>query len=186
MKLLLYLFVGLSLTSCTVVSSTNIPGEKQDAFPKEFNGKFQLEYPEDFSFMEEEGADPTIVTFKKNVITFEMGGEKSVSYLGDSIHYSTIGTDHFLSMGKEPSITVFKMLKSGKNILLYPLFVYEDVEKDVLASYFSRVDAEYGEPDEEGNTSLLSYSVTIDDKKLGSFFESEYVYSSPFVLKKAK
>jgi len=106
--------------------------------------------------------------------------------LGDSLFFSTIKKQTYLSMGAPPSLIVFKVVKSGKNINLYPMFANESANTASLSPYFSQVTEVPGEPGEDGEPGASTFEVRIDDSKLENFFKSEQAMKDPFVLKKVK
>jgi hypothetical protein len=181
-------FIALLLllnTACTGVTSTNLPGKKTTSFPKKMIGEFEVIYPEDFAALIGDSEDAkTYVTFTKNVMTFKnIDGETSTD-LGDSLYVSVIGKTTYLSMGEQPSFTIFKVGYSGKDILLYPMYANQGTTKEQLQPYFADVQEimpEYVEGEEPGD---VSFSVTIDDKKLDSYFKSDIPLKEPYRLKR--
>ncbi len=183
-KFLMYsilLVVGLS--SCTIVTSTNIPGEKLSKIPKELHGEYQLEMPGEMAGLMGENA--LIVTFKSDrMITNDENGN-SENLLGDSLYFSKVGKSIYISLGETPNFTVYKVERKGKDLHLYSLFAESDVTKTQLEPYFSKVEEIPGEPDENGEVSPPSYSVTIDPKRIDSYFKSGLSSKEPYILKRA-
>ena len=186
MKNYIFFFIGLFLlsTSCTSVSSKNLPGKKAESFPKKMIGEFEVVYPEDFAALLGGEDAKTYVSFTKNAMIFKnIEGETSTN-LGDSLYVTSIGKTFYLSMGEAPNFTIFKVAYSGKDILLYPLYANEGTTKEQLDPYFSDVEEilpEIVEGEEPGD---ISYSVTIDDKKLDSYFKSDIPLKDPYRLKR--
>lgn len=186
MKNYIFFLIGLLLfsASCTSVSSKNLPGKKAASFPKKMIGEFEVVYPEDFAALLGGEDAKTYVTFTKNVMTFKnIEGETSTN-LGDSLYVTSIGKTFYLSMGEAPNFTLFKVAYSGKDILLYPLYANQGTTKEQLDPYFSDVEEilpEIVEGEEPGD---ISYSVTIDDKKLDAYFKSDIPLKDPYRLKR--
>jgi len=177
-------FIGLvivSLASCTVVTSTNVPGKKATKFPKAMLGKFELQYPESLSMLASEG-EPTYVIFKADRMIIDNSEGQTTNMIGDSLFFSTIGKQQYLSLGVEPNISVFKIVKNGKNFDFFSMCSGEAVSLSDLEYYFSKVEEIPGEVDEEGEAGASSYSVTIDDAKLDGYFKSKLPMSEPFKL----
>jgi hypothetical protein len=176
-------FIGLviiSLASCTIVTSTNVPGKKATKFPKSLIGKYELQYPEALSMLA--GEVPTYVTFKADRMIIDNTEGQTTNMIGDSLFLSTIGKQVYISLGVEPNISVFKIVKSGKNLELFSMCSSEGVTLSDLENYFSKVEEIPGEVDDEGEVGESSYTVTIDDAKLDSYFKSKLPMSDPFKL----
>jgi len=183
------LFIGLFtllLSSCTPVTSTNLPGKKANEVPKAMRGKFELIYPETFAGLMEESGEKTFVTFKADGLLMDSDEEK-MSKLNDSLFISSIGKQWYISLGAAPELNVFKVVKKGKSFELYPMYSMETITSDDLTPYFSNVKEEVSEADENGEGGgVASFNVTIDDSKLDSYFKSALPSSEPFKLVKAK
>lgn len=187
MKNYIFFFIGLFLftSSCTSVTSTNLPGKKAASFPKKMIGEFEFVYPEDFAALFGDEDAKTYVTLTKNAMTIKNAEGETTTNLGDSLYVTSIGKSLYLSMGEEPNFTVFKVAYSGKDILLYPLFAGEETSLQELEPYFSSVTETPSYLDEDtGEAGPPSYSVTIDDKKLDSYFKSTIPIKDPFRLKR--
>ena len=171
MKIALKLFtlglLTLNLVSCTVITANNVPGRKNDSFPKDIIGNYEVEFPKDFAaIMEGEEGNKMHVTFKENsIIIKDKDGETETS-LGDSLYFSMIGTNYYLSFGGEPELSIFKLEKKGKSLLLYPMYAREDVTEKELSHYFTNVVSTSEVSDDSVGMSTSSYSVTIDESKL--------------------
>ena len=175
------------LSSCTLITSTNVPGTTVGKTPKTLLGKYELQYPSEFAALMEGGSDTkTYVTLASDRMTVSSADGDNVSMLGDSLFFSTIKKQTYLSMGAPPSLIVFKVVKSGKNINLYPMFANESANTASLSPYFSQVTEVPGEPGEDGEPGASTFEVRIDDSKLENFFKSEQAMKDPFVLKKVK
>src|SRR5574343_417490 len=169
MKKYIFFFIVLFLlsTSCTSVSSKNLPGKKAQSFPKKMIGEFEVVYPEDFAALLGGEDAKTYVTFTKNeMILKNIEGETSTN------------------LGEAPYFTVFKVAYSGKDILLYPLYANEGTTKEQLEPYFSNVEEVLPEIVEGEEPGDISYSVTIDDKKLDAYFKSDIPLKDPYRLKR--
>lgn len=187
MKILLTLMVtaGLFLTSCTIVTSTNVPGKQVDAFPKKMLGKYEIVYPGEFAALNE-GEVKSYVTIEKKRITTTTTDGETTSALGDSLYLTKVGKQYYLSLGASPSISVFRLTRNGKDIELYPLFCMEGTDGAALQPYFSSVEEVPGQPDENGEYGPATFEVTIDESKLDAFYKSGLPYKEPFVLKRMK
>lgn len=169
------------LASCTTISSTNIPGKKEKAFPKKLRGTYDLQYPESLSFLGDAGA--TTVTFTSNAMKMLTNGEETVTEIGDSLYVSSVGKTYYLSMGEAPSFSIFQLKPNGSD---WELRTMNSLQESLLVSdlekYFSNV-KETSTPSEDGMT-YVSYEVTIRENKLEEFFQSSIPMNEPFVLKK--
>lgn len=174
------LLLAVAATSCTVITSRNIPGKEADKIPKNMLGKYKLEYPGDLAGLTE--GNETIVTFKSDRVLVENAEGSSESFLGDSLYYSTIGKQGYLSLGKAPNLTVFRVVKSGKDFHLFTLCASDYVSAADLQQYFSDVEEIPGEVSEDGEPGTPSFLVTIDDKKLDGFYKSKIPMADPFKL----
>jgi hypothetical protein len=172
------------MSSCTPVTSTNVPGKKVNNIPKDMRGKFELVYPESFSGLMEESGEKTFITFKADeMVTFSES--ESVTKLNDSLFVSSIGKQWYISLGAEPELTVFKVVKKGKSFELYPMYSMESITADNLRPYFTDVKEIISEGDENGE-GVSSFNVTIDDARLASYFDSELPSKEAFKLVKTK
>lgn len=180
MKFLSYI-TGLLiiLSSCTVVTSKNIPGKTLATFPKNMQGSYTLQYPESFAAMMEGVSSD--VEINANQILMSTDGEKNTMQLNDSLFLSKIKKDLYLSIGAAPSLTVFKMVKDGDNWNLLPMFT-ENASIDDMRPYFNTIEAtQMPSEDGEGEGNMI-YEVTINDKKLASYFKSNLPSKDPFKL----
>lgn len=187
MKLAFFLtgLLLLTLASCTPVTSTNMPGEKLDKIPKNLLGTFELQYPGDLAELTADPASKTYVTLKSDRIQMTDQNGDSETLLGDSLYFSKIGKQVYLSMGESPDFTVFKVVKKGKDIQLFCMYSESEINSDNLSPFFSNVTEIEGEPDENGEPGMVSYRVTIDNSKLDSYFKSDLPMKDPFILKKS-
>lgn len=176
--------VLISFASCTIVTTTNVPGKTASKFPKNLNGNYILQYPEALSMLAVEGVD-TYVTIKGSELTVDNAEGPTVTKLGDSLFFSTIGKQQYLSFGVDPQINVFKLVKKGSDIQLFSI-CGDVTSSDDLTSFFSNVKEIPGEADENGEVGASSYEVTIDDAKLDDYFKSSIPMKEPFLLKKVK
>lgn len=175
--------LAAAFTSCTVVTSTNAPGKKQDKMPKGMIGRYELEYPGDLASLME-GAGKTYIEIKSDRLVIESQGEMTESLLNDSLYFSAIGKQQYLCLGKEPNLSVFKVVKDKKDFLLYTMCANDYVDQASLSPYFTKVQEIPGEIDEDGQQGDPSFVVTIDDKKLDSYFKSDIPSKEPFRLKR--
>ena len=180
-------FIALLLllnTACTGVTSTNLPEKKTTSFPKKMIGDFEVIYPEDFAALLGGDEAKTYVSFTKNEMSFKNVEGETTTAIGDSLYVSTIGKTTYLSMGEQPYFTVFKVAYSGKDILLYPMYANQGTTKEQLEPYFSNVEEVLPEVVEGEEPGDISYSVTIDDKKLDAYFKSDIPLKDPYRLKR--
>jgi hypothetical protein len=126
------------------------------------------------------------ITFKSNsIIIKDKEGETETS-LGDSLYFSMIGTNYYLSFGEEPEISLFKLVKNRKSIFLYPMYAREKVTEEELSKYFTSVVSTSEASDDSVGMSTSSYSVTIDETKLEAYFKSDIPLKDAYILKKKK
>jgi hypothetical protein len=178
-------FVALALSSCTVVTSTNVPGKTVTSIPKTLLGHYQLILGEDFSAVLGEDYKMTI-TFKKDRMVINDGTSDSETMLGDSLFVSMVGKSYYLSMGAGDNYTVYKLKKEGKDLIMYSLFAEEGVTASDLIPFFKSVNETPGEVDENGEVGASTMSVTIDDSKIEDYFNSEVALKEPYRLKYLK
>lgn len=113
----------LGMSSCTIVTSTNVPGTNATKFPKNLQGHYELELGEDFAaFM---GDNKMYVTFKSDRMVVNDGSTDTETMIGDSLFVSKIKKNYYLSMGAGTSYTVYKLKKTGSDVMMYPLFAQE-------------------------------------------------------------
>lgn len=186
MKIALYISgLLIFLNSCTIITSTNAPGKAEKAFPKTMIGKYELVYPESFQGMME-GADlKTTVEIKSDEIIMNSGEGDSHLKINDSISVTKLGKQYYLCMGKAPVLNVFKVIKKGKDLELHSINAKPEVTADQLKPFFSEV-VTTSSVDEETGESTDSYVVTIDDKKIDSYYKSDIIHVEPFTLKRMK
>lgn len=185
MKIIKFLFLSASLvvalSSCTIVTSTNVPGKNLKKIPKTLLGHYELELGEDFAaFMADQ---KMYVTFKSDRMVVNDGTTDTETLLGDSLFVSSISKNYYLSMGAGTNYTVYKLKKEGKNLMMYPLFAEEGVTATDLKPFFKSVEEIPGEMDENGEEGAPSMSVSIDDAKLEDYYKSDLVMKEPFKLK---
>ena len=173
------------LNSCTIITSTNSPGNPEAAFPKSMIGKYELIYPESFQGMME-GADmKTTVVIKSDELIMNSGEGDSHMKINDSISVTKLGKQYYLCMGKAPVLNVFKVIKKGKDLELHSMNAKEGVTADQLKPFFSQVSTTQN-ADEETGEITESYVVTIDDSKIDSYYKSDIIHVEPFTLKRIK
>lgn len=178
-----FAFAGIlatAMASCTVITSTNVPGKKETKIPKSLLGKYRLEYPGDLASLTE--GNETTVTFESDRVIVENAEGSSESILGDSLYYSTIKKQGYLSLGKEPNVSVFRVVKSGRDIHLFTLCASDYVSASDLQQYFLKVEEIPGEMSDEGEPGTPSFVVTIDDQKLDAYYKSGIPMKDPFKL----
>jgi hypothetical protein len=185
MKIIKFLFFSASLvvalSSCTIVTSTNVPGKNLKKIPKSLQGHYELELGEDYAaFM---GDQKMYVTFKSDRMVVNDGTTDTETMLGDSLFVSSISKNYYLSMGAGTSYTVYKLKKEGKNLMMHPLFAEEGVTANDLKPFFKSVEEIPGEMDENGEEGAPSMSVSIDDAKLEDYYKSDLVMKEPYRLK---
>lgn len=181
-----YIFFSVSLllpVSCTVVTSTNLPGKQSKKTPSSMLGKYALELSEDLKLFMGEDYRMTIHFMKKR-ITVNDGYNDSDLKLNDSVFISKIKKDLYLSLGAAPNYTVMKVKKYGPDLYLFPMYLESEGEASDISAYFTSATDVPGEVDENGEMGFPSISVTIDDSKLSSFFSSQHCISDSFRLKR--
>jgi len=186
MKIALYIagFL-LFLNSCTIITSTNAPGKAEKAFPKTMIGKYELVYPESFQGMMEGAELKTTVEIKSDELIMNSGEGDSHMKINDSISVTKLGKQYYLCMGKAPVLNVFKVIKKGKDLELHSMNAKTEVTADQLRPFFSEVTTS-SSVDEETGEITDSYTVTIDDKKIDSYYKSDIIHVEPFTLKRVK
>lgn len=173
------------LNSCTIITSTNAPGKAEKAFPKTMIGSYELVYPESFQGMMEGAELKTTVTIKSDELIMNSGEGDSHMKINDSISVTKLGKQYYLCMGKAPVLNVFKVIKKGKDLELHSMNAKEGVTADQLRPFFSQVTIN-SDVDEETGEITDSYTVTIDDKKIDSYYKSDIIHKEPFMLKRQK
>jgi|GEM_PF-1193286 len=186
-KILALGFLLINIFSCTVVTVTNVPGRKNNSFPKDIIGNYEVEFPKDFAaIMEGEEGNKMYITFNTNSIVIKDKEGETTTNLGDSLYFSMIGTNYYLSFGGEPELSIFKLVKNKKSILLYPMYAREDVTEEELSHYFTSVVSTSEASDDSVGMSTSSFSVTIDESKLEAYFMSDIPLKEPYKLIKKK
>lgn len=170
----------LLLASCTIVSTTNLPGKTAKTFPKNMLGNFELKYPSSMASMTEGTDINSTVTITKTSLEVKTGDQVTKMVLNDSLFYSTIKKQAYLSLGNAPNYTVLRIVKVGKDFELYTMNIISGATKDDLKAFFKEVKEE-ADVDENGEETV-SYNVTLDDAKLEAYFKSEHVDKDPFKL----
>jgi len=173
------------LSACTIVTSTNAPGKPESAFPKSMIGKYELIYPESFQGMMEGTNMKTTVQIKSDELIMDSGEGESHMKINDSISVTKLGKQYYLCMGKAPVLNVFKVIKKGKDLELHAMNAKEGVTAEQLKPFFSEVTTN-SDLDEETGEITESYVVTIDDKKIDSYYKSDIIHVEPFTLKRMK
>jgi len=186
-KILALGFLLINIFSCTVVTVTNVPGRKNNSFPKDIIGNYEVEFPKDFAaIMEGEEGNKMYITFNTNSIVIKDKEGETTTNLGDSLYFSMIGTNYYLSFGGEPELSIFKLVKNKQSILLYPMYAREDVTEEELSHYFTSIVSTSEASDDSVGMSTSSFSVTIDESKLEAYFMSDIPLKEPYKLIKKK
>lgn len=173
------------VSSCTTITSSNIPGAKVDVFPTFMNGTFELIYPESFQgFMEGEENKSTLVIRNTEILLSTSDGESTLR-LNDSLYISKIKKQYYLSMGESPNFSVFKIIRVGPDLELHALSAKTGTTEEQLKPFFSSIKND-SKMDEETGEMMDSYVVTIDNQKIDRYYKSEYIHVEPFTLKKVK
>lgn len=186
MKLGLYILtLAIIISSCTTITSSNIPGTKEQAFPSFMKGKFELVYPESFQgFMEGEENKTTLDIQNTKIILLNSEGESTMK-LNDSLYISKIKKQYYLSMGESPNFSVFKIIRVGPDLELHALSAKTGTTEEQLKPFFSSIKNDSKMVEETGEM-MDSYVVTIDNQKIDRYYKSEYIHVEPFTLKKIK
>ena len=177
-------FLVVLTTSCTVITTTKVPGKQSNKFPKKMLGKFELSYPSELEMYMTETDKIEVVIKQKALTTFDSKGEHKL-ILGDSVYFSKIGKDLYLSLQSAQSYHVFKVLYSGRDIELYSMAPNSGVEG--LEQYCEKIENEdlngNGEIDEEESMGMF-LKVTIKDAQMAKYFKSDIPIKAPFILKR--
>jgi hypothetical protein len=174
----------LVMTSCTMVTSKNIPGKRKSEFPKEMVGVYDLQYPESMSSLMD-GAVGTKIEIKAKQLEMINSEGTNAMVLNDSIFLTTIKKDVYLCLGVEPNVTIFKMVKKGNDYELYGMWTDGNASLEDLKPFFTTIEAKPLETDDpEGNSDVV-IEVTVNEKKLGAYFKSKYPSKEPFKLIRA-
>lgn len=185
MKKFIYLACCLlSLASCTIVTSSNTPGKLQKAFPKKIIGEYEMKYPSSLETMAEGTGVSSTVSISKTSISIKTGDEVTNLALNDSLFYSTIGKQGYLSLGTAPNFTVLRLVRNGSDLELYTMNGSGSLSKEDLTPFFKEVVEEIDR--DENDEETISYKVTIDDAKLEKYFQSELVDKDPIRLIRKK
>jgi hypothetical protein len=179
-----FAFLLVLTTSCTVITTTKVPGKQSSKFPKKMLGKFELVYPIDLEMYKTEFDIIEVEIKQKELTTFDSNGEHKL-ILGDSVYFSKIGKDLYLSLQAASSYHVFKVQYSGKNIELYSMAPDSGVEG--LEQFCEKIENEdldgNGEIDEEEELGMF-LKVTIKDSEMSKYFKSDIPIKAPFKLKR--
>lgn len=178
MKFFFFLVLFATMASCTMITSKNLPGKSKSSFPKEMQGTYNFVYPETYASMME-GTQMEVVISESRLDMINTQGTSSM-VLNDSIYLSTIKKDTYLSIGKAPALTVFKLVKVSTGYELYSMFTDGTASVEDLKPFFKDITAK--QMDSEDESSDMVYEVTIDDKKLNKYFNSKYPSKEPFKL----
>lgn len=170
----------IAVSSCTTVTAVNVPGTKQQKFPKKLVGKYTIQFPEALAVFEGQVSG---VQFTSNSMIIQTLDEENESKLGDSLFYSMIGKDMYLTVGSPGNYTVLKVVMKKKVVELYSMYSSGELTTDQLLPYFKSAKAIVEEDSEEG-TGMTSYEVEIDDAKLGDYFKSSIPMTDPILLNK--
>jgi hypothetical protein len=177
-------FLVVLTTSCTVITTTKVPGKQSTKFPKKMLGTFELVYPSDLEALMTDAGKIEVEIKQKELTTFDSNGEHKL-ILGDSVYFSKIGKDLYLSLQAAQSYHVFKVQYSGKNIELYSMAPNSGVEG--LEQYCEKIENEdldgNGEIDEEESLGMF-LKVTIKDAQMAKYFKSDIPIKAPFILKR--
>jgi hypothetical protein len=177
-------FLLVFTTSCTVITTTKVPGKQSSKFPKKMLGKFELSYPSELDMYMAEADKIEVEIKQQELTTFDSKGEHQL-ILGDSVYFSKIGKDLYLSLQAAESYHVFKVQYSGKNIELYSMAPNSGVEG--LEKYCEKIENEdldgNGEIDEDESLGMF-LKVTIKDSEMSKYFKSNIPIKAPFVLKR--
>lgn len=147
-------------------------------------GEYELKYPSSMEAMAETAGVSSTVSISKTSISIKTGDEVTNLMLNDSIFYSTIGKQGYLSLGAAPNFTVLRIVRNGSNLELFTMNGGGSMSKDDLTPFFKEVTEEI-DSDENGEETI-SYKVTIDDTKLEKYFQSELVDKDPIRLIRKK
>jgi hypothetical protein len=164
-------------SSCTMILSTNYPGNSEKTLPKEWLGKYEIISPT--LFPETKDSTKTGKKFARiesNRIIWTTNEGDKVYSLDDSLRYSVHNQNRYISLLMPQGLyAVFKVIKTGASLELYSLSSEEEPKKADLNKYFAKVEKKSDEGDEY-------YKVTIIEKKLDAFFKSSIPSKAPTKL----
>jgi|GEM_PF-4906143 len=180
------LVISTLLFSCTHIVTSNYPGKEKSTLPKVWKGEYTIEYP---AFLEmfmgnDKKVNKAKITSKG--IEWVISGESSVYTTSDSLKYSQLNGENYLSLhNSHGQYTVFKVKAVSNGLDLYGLTTEAEIEKDKLENYFKKVEQlEVG--DENDETGIRLFQVELDDEKLDAFFKSELASKEPIKLRRAR
>ena len=179
-----FAIILLSLASCTIITTTDIPGKQTSKFPKKMLGNYELIYPTELEAYMTDADKITVRIKQKQLTTIDKNGENTL-VLGDSVFFSKVGKDLYLSLQTAKNYNVFKLVYKGKNIELYTMSPQSGTEG--LEQYCEKVENVdldgNGEIDEEESLGMF-LNVKIKDSELAKYFKSDIPIKAPFLLKR--
>jgi len=186
-KLTAAFIAALFLASCSHLVSTNYPGKPLNELPKSWSGTYNVTFPSFLQFFLA-GADSTQSTVEigKSNIVWTAGPTVSRYTTADSLKFTELNGNYYICLhNSHDQYTVLRVKETSTGLELFGLTADDDVQAKELEPFFKKVEKlEAGDEDEE--TGINLYEVTIDDKKIDKYFTSKIPSKDPIVLKRKK
>ena len=184
-KLLLAIIAILTLASCTHVIATNYPGQAKTELPSSWKGTYSGKLP-GYLQMFGGGADSSNseIVIGHNFIIWTTPTSVSHYSTADSLKFSELNGHRYISLhNSHDQYTVFRVKQTKTGLELFGLTIDDDIEKEKLEPYFKKVELATSDDEETG---IKLFQVTIDDKKLDSYYSSGLPSKEPMILTRKK
>jgi hypothetical protein len=177
----------LFFASCSHLVSTNYPGKPLNEFPKSWKGTYDVKFPSFLQFFLA-GGDSTesIVEIGTSNIIWTAGPTVSRYSTADSLKFTELNGNRYICLhNSHNQYTILRVKETSTGLELFGLTAENDVSAKELEPFFKKVEKlEAGDEDDE--TGIKLYEVTIDDKKIDKYFASKIPSKDPIVLKRKK
>jgi hypothetical protein len=182
-----FFILTILFVSCSHIVATNYPGEAKDKLPESWKGQYSIEFPSYLAMMMESAdTKQSKVHIMSTMIRWTQDGVHSTYSTSDSLKFSELNGNFYISLGNSHNqYSVFKVVKVDDGFDLFGLTAADDVKEDKLSPYFKDI-KELETNDENDETGINLYQVTIIDKKLDSYYESGIPSTEPIKLRKIK
>ena len=133
-----FILLAACFTSCDVVHFNKYPGVMQDSIPEGFRGEFVM----DFKKAEKDSSEAITIFIGKNSYTVIEKEAVEIKFLNDSIVFSKLGKDYYLSEKQNNFWAVNFLSIDGNNLKVYLLEVDGKDKKTklkILKKYFTNV-----------------------------------------------